>query len=242
MKTGAKFSWLLVGLCLWGKGAAAAEIGAGPPLLVRDVRHLLTPDNLAWMGLGLVAGGAAHRWDDDVAGDISDHGIAERVFDLGNMYGSSRNSLLAASVAWGLARASRRPQWVAPCSEVLRALLLANAAVGPLKVGVRRQRPDGSNRLSFPSGHSANAFAMTAVLSRRYGRGVGIPLYALTATVPLARIHARRHFFSDVVTGAALGTVAGWAVHRSGGQGGRTWTFAPLYTESGPRWQVARSF
>ncbi|NKB66292.1 MAG: phosphatase PAP2 family protein [Candidatus Latescibacteria bacterium] len=236
-----KLSVLLFFVCLWEGRVGASEMEA-LPLLVRDIQHLMARDNLAWMGLGLVAGGVAHQWDDDISGDISQNGTVTKIFDLGDRYGSSRNNILAATMAWGLARASRRPQWVAPTSEVLRALLLANAVVGPLKVGVRRRRPDGSNRFSFPSGHSANAFAVTAVLCRRYGLKVGVPLYAFTATVPLARIDARRHYLADVVAGAALGTVAGWAVHPSAELADRAWTLMPTYTRGGARLHGLLSF
>ena len=55
---------------------------------------------------------------------------------------------------------------------------------------------------------------MAAVLARRYGKIVGVPIYVLSTFVPVARIHDRHHYFSDVVAGAALGSIAGWVVMR----------------------------
>ena len=63
--------------------------------------------------------------------------------------------------------------------------------------------------------------------------GVGIPLYGFTAMVPVARIHGRRHFFSDVVGGAILGTVVGYAVTRQGEGEDRRVTWVPVRTSSG---------
>lgn len=153
------------------------------------------------------------------------------MLDLANIYGSSTYSLASVFSVWGLARVGGQKELQTVASEVLRGLVLANALVSPLKLTVGRQRPDGSNNFSFPSGHSANAFAMTAVLGRRYGWRVGVPLYVFTAAVPVARIHHRRHFFSDVVAGSALGTIAGFAVTRPEQERPLAWM--PVYTRAG---------
>ena len=60
--------------------------------------------------------------------------------------------------------------------------------VQALKYTVRRERPDGSNNKSFPSGHAASAFATATVLQRHYGWKVGAPAYALGSYVA-ARAH-----------------------------------------------------
>ena len=45
------------------------------------------------------------------------------------------------------------------------------------------RRPDGSNRKSFPSGHSATAFAAAATLENRYGWEAGAPAFVLATIV-----------------------------------------------------------
>lgn len=107
-----------------------------------------------------------------------------------------------------------------------------------LKVAVRRPRPytysaralptlrtSADARLSFPSGHSALAFA-SAMLWRRHldrqpgalGRGGAQILggAALLAAVGVAgcRVEAGRHFPTDVLAGAVLGVVGGWLIPR----------------------------
>jgi membrane-associated phospholipid phosphatase len=190
-----------------------AAFGIEPELLLRrDLMNLVRPRNLAISAMGLGVAGVAHRWDDDLAGEVGDVRPLNKVLDLGNLYGSSTLSLTITSGMWGLAKVTGLSRGEAVFSDLLRAILLANVVVTPIKFVAQRERPDGSDNLSFPSGHTANAFAMTAVLTRRYGPRFALPLYAFTAAVPLARIDRDRHFFSDVVAGAILGTVAGYAV------------------------------
>jgi len=78
------------------------------------------------------------------------------------------------------------------------------AVVYILKPTINRRRPDGGSQ-SFPSGHTASAFAGAAFLQRRYGWSYGIPAYAAAAFVGYSRVEAKRHHTSDVVAGAALG-------------------------------------
>jgi membrane-associated phospholipid phosphatase len=56
------------------------------------------------------------------------------------------------------------------------------------------------------------------VTERHYGWKAGLPAYALAAGIGLSRIEANRHHLSDVVAGAALGTIVGRTVTRVNGQ------------------------
>jgi membrane-associated phospholipid phosphatase len=80
----------------------------------------------------------------------------------------------------------------------------AMAVVYILKPTVDRTRPDGGSQ-SFPSGHSASAFAGAAFLQRRYGWRYGVPAYAVATFVAWSRVEAKRHWTSDVVAGGAIG-------------------------------------
>jgi membrane-associated phospholipid phosphatase len=105
---------------------------------------------------------------------------------------------------------------------------VVNLAFKPL---MRRRRPDrkglftgGRPRVrmpttrSFPSGHTAAAFAFATGA----GRGLpwaGPPLYALAALVGYSRVHTGVHYPLDVVAGAlagvALGELTGACVDRA---------------------------
>ena len=57
-------------------------------------------------------------------------------------------------------------EWLS--AEVFSAGIMV-AAVNGLKYSVRRMRPDGSTRNSFPSGHTATAFMGATMLHKEYG-------------------------------------------------------------------------
>ena len=78
-----------------------------------------------------------------------------------------------------------------------------------LKRLVGRSRPlDESETNSFPSGHTTLAFAMATVAGYEYTR-LRIPLYAGALATAFARIYLGRHYPSDVLAGAIIGTLAG---------------------------------
>lgn len=79
------------------------------------------------------------------------------------------------------------------------------AATLILKYSIKERRPDGSNLHSFPSGHTAVSFASAAYLQRRYGWAFGAPAYALSCYVGWGRCFSKKHYWYDVLAGAAIG-------------------------------------
>jgi membrane-associated phospholipid phosphatase len=78
------------------------------------------------------------------------------------------------------------------------------------KAVIHEERPDHSDNNSFPSGHSAIAFASATTMYKRYGWEVGMPAYALATLTASARVAAKKHHWYDVVAGAAIGSTSGW--------------------------------
>ncbi|MFT3678071.1 MAG: phosphatase PAP2 family protein [Chitinophagaceae bacterium] len=77
-----------------------------------------------------------------------------------------------------------------------------------LKHLTHQLRPDGSSYTSFPSGHTAQAFAAATFLSEEYrDRFAWMPYaaYGTAATVGLLRMANNRHYISDVLLGAGIG-------------------------------------
>lgn len=74
-----------------------------------------------------------------------------------------------------------------------------------LKYGIGRTRPDGSDNRSYPSGHSSVAFATATMYQMWYGWKGGVPAYAFATLTAFQRLDDNRHWFSDVVMGAAIG-------------------------------------
>jgi membrane-associated phospholipid phosphatase len=118
------------------------------------------------------------------------------------------------------------------------ALLLGEVAGGVLKGFIGRQRPyvtpqnshsfgfmrgfgGGDKFRSFPSGHSLAAFAAAAAVSSETSgwwpntRWIfGPALYAGATLTAASRMYDNRHWASDVIVGAGLGTFAGLKVVR----------------------------
>jgi membrane-associated phospholipid phosphatase len=101
---------------------------------------------------------------------------------------------------------------------------IVNLAIKPL-AGRRRPDPVAQSvpvaRLarmprhpSFPSGHTASAFAFAAGVSRVLPREA-LPLYALATLVAYSRVHTGVHFPADVVAGSVIGSaLGGMTAHR----------------------------
>ena len=97
---------------------------------------------------------------------------------------------------------------------------------GPLKLGAHRTRPDRlANEVpvarhvpmpvtrSFPSGHSAAAFAFAAGVGEVLPGAAG-PLRGLAAAVAYSRVHTGVHYPGDVLIGGMLGTTIAELVAR----------------------------
>lgn len=94
---------------------------------------------------------------------------------------------------------------------LLKGELMTHATVCLLKSKTNVLRPDASNRYSFPSGHTAQAFAAATFLSEEYkDRFKWMPYvsYGMASTVGLMRIANNKHYISDVLLGAGIGILS----------------------------------
>lgn len=77
-----------------------------------------------------------------------------------------------------------------------------------VKQGEHRLRPDGSGYNSFPSGHTASAFAAAEFLRQEYrdiSPWYGYAGYFVATATGTLRMYNNKHWFSDVVAGAGFG-------------------------------------
>jgi membrane-associated phospholipid phosphatase len=102
--------------------------------------------------------------------------------------------------------------------DIAEALILSEAYTEALKRSVLRTRPDGSDRFSFPSGHTSAAFAWATVADEHFGAKVGIPSYLLASAIGASRVVKDKHYLSDVLAGATLGYIVGRTVVRENGE------------------------
>lgn len=91
----------------------------------------------------------------------------------------------------------------------------------PYDVSFLRRFRAGQDYRSFPSGHSAAAFAAATSIaietSRRsptHRRYVGPTAYTIATLAGLARIYHDKHWATDVVAGAIIGSLSAHAVQR----------------------------
>ncbi len=94
--------------------------------------------------------------------------------------------------------------------------LMMTATVTGLKSITHVERPDGSSRNSFPSGHTATAFLGAEFLMQEYkdvSVWYGVAGYAVAAGTGAFRIYNNRHWLTDVAAGAGIGILSAKAAY-----------------------------
>lgn len=89
--------------------------------------------------------------------------------------------------------------------------VILNSIVYPAKKITHQLRPDGSSYTSFPSGHTAEAFASAEFMRMEYKNVsplFGLAGYLMAGTTGYLRMYNNKHWFSDVVAGAGVGILS----------------------------------
>jgi membrane-associated phospholipid phosphatase len=194
----------------------AAEIATAP----------LRWDRSDWMklGLGALAVGGAALLDEEVRKSIdlgsndTTRSIAKAIEPLGGEY------------SWGViggfflaGKLLDNDKATAVARDSLASSLIAAGAITPLlKYTIGRRRPSETPEtftlgggVSFPSGHTTQAFAIASVVASHYDSlWVKVGAYTLAGLVGWSRMETKSHYASDVVAGALIGIVVGKAVVR----------------------------
>ena len=194
----------------------------------RDFSHLATLDSAMVLGAGGAIAALAHPLDGEINARLVGDPWVEDAFAPGKIigYGLVQGGVAVITYAWG--RKTKAPRVVHIGVDLLRAQILTAGLTYGLKFAVRRDRPDTTG-YSFPSGHASVTFASASVLQRHFG-WKGALAYSLSAYVAASRLHENRHYLSDVIFGAAVGTIAGRTVTKHGRD---TWSVAAAPTRGG---------
>ena len=105
-----------------------------------------------------------------------------------------KNNLVDASLIYGM-------------SHLIGQVLI----VSNVKKLTNTMRPDSSNRLSFPSGHTAQAFISAEFLRREYkdvSPWIGAAGYAVAVGTGFLRMYNNKHWLNDVIAGAGVGILS----------------------------------
>lgn len=97
-------------------------------------------------------------------------------------------------------------------AQLIQSEAVTLGVVEVLKSSTHKMRPDGSDNKSFPSGHAAVAFSAAQYLQMKGGWEYGAPAYAVASYVAYARVDAKKHYWSDVVAGGAIGALTTYAL------------------------------
>jgi hypothetical protein len=192
-----------------------------------DFLHFLSVQSAVTLAVGGGAALAVHPWDDDIQDEFRENTRLEDFFAPGNVYGNFGVQLGGAFGVYAIGRIGGYSHLAILGSDLIRAQLLSQGYVQVIKYAAQRERPDDSDKRSFPSGHAAATFATANVIRRHYGWGWGSLGYGLAAYVATARMAHDRHYLSDVIFGAAIGIAGGRTVTVSHDKNRATVTFAP---------------
>jgi membrane-associated phospholipid phosphatase len=200
--------------------AISAEAQKQPP-----VPHLFTGGDLMFLG-GTIAGTTVAMLNDraltDKAIEVENNPDQRRVAQFFQPLGRTTYVVPAALALYGAARLTGHPHVARRSGRVALAVMISTTVTQGIKQAVGRERPldsptnstsfhPFSGSSSFPSGHAVTAFAAAVALDRETsGRWVPYVVYPAAAMVAWSRVHDRKHWTSDVISGAALGSWTAW--------------------------------
>ena len=194
------------------RGDGRRTMGRLPANLGRSAIGVFHADNLVPFLVGGAGAAAGSFADDEVRDSVNYSGSGwGRTFATagGPMWGS-----MFAAGMFTAGRLSDHARFRAMTYDMVDAVIVNFGYSEVIKVAVGRERPNGENNRSFPSGHASNAFAIATVVERHYGWKLGVPAYVIAGVVGASRIQQDKHYVSDVVAGATLGYIVARTVVR----------------------------
>lgn len=187
---------------------AFADVSDGESFFSRHVRpgleRAIDSRSLSLIASGAAAVATAHQFDPQVRDTWRDHQrLSRETTRWGENYG---HYVVGTAIALGQTYFDRDNGL-----SHLRAIVGALVVTQSLKYSVRRDRPNQSESVSFPSGHTSDAFASATSLTYAYGWRAGLVAYPIATFVALSRLADDMHWFSDVTAGALIGIWMGRA-------------------------------
>jgi hypothetical protein len=210
----------------FAEGDGHRTLAAFPKNVGRGLVSVFRTENVIPMVFGASLAGSGNFVDRHAQSMFG--GKAQGFGAIGEKAGSMKVMIPLTVGLFAAGRTSSDSRFRAATYDMAEAVVVNGIYTAGLKNAVKRQRPDGSDRLSFPSGHTSSTFAMASVANAHYGAKVGIPAFALASAIGFSRVERGKHNVSDVLAGATLGFVVGRSVSRDNGVAprGRSTRFA----------------
>jgi len=168
--------------------------------------------NLLILGTAGMGALLAYQFDEQIRDYTQQHRILHhRVSRFGDLYGVMGSAiLLPVSIIITSKAVDDSNREMKQKLEFAASALVANGVTTViLKKLIGRERPNGLNDRSMPSGHTSQSFAVAAVVNEIYGQNAGIVAYLIASLVGISRINDNDHYLSDVIVGAGIGTAIG---------------------------------
>lgn len=171
-----------------------------------NYKQLIIPTIFISYGALGFANGQVNQWNEDIQQEVisKNHGTTN-IDDVMTFVPAA--SVYALNIAGIKGKNSLKNETII----LVTSLAITTATVYTLKYTTNEMRPDVSSNDSFPSGHTAIAFAGAEFLYQEYkdkSIWYGIGGYAIATTTGLLRVYNNRHWFSDVVAGAGIGILS----------------------------------
>jgi len=161
--------------------------------LVADLQHIPSRRNFSVLALGGGLAAAAHPVDRTFNARLRSHydGV-NTAFAAGKYVGNTPEQVAMSVGTYAFGRIRHQPKVSHLGMDLLQAQIMSEILVQPLKLATRRQRPDLSNRQSFPSGHASVTFAAATVIERHLGWRKSVLGYTIASYVAASRLHDNR--------------------------------------------------
>lgn len=163
---------------------------------------------MTYIGVPLVVGGLIVRSEDDHFRSLRNDYMPR--FDR---HADDYMQYAPAAIMLGMkvAGVQSRSSWGRMIVSDAFSAILMGSVVNTLKRTTNVERPDGSNRHSFPSGHTATAFMTATMFNKECGHKspwIGVGAYSMATVTGLMRMANNKHWLSDVLTGAGIGILS----------------------------------
>jgi hypothetical protein len=182
--------------------------------------------HLFYTGLSLAAMYGMSYYDQELVNDVQDryHGRFKNFLDIANEFGTVAYVIPGTLLLTGTSLLTDSRKFQDAAFTSLQSVLIADGISGIIKYTVGRSRPETgqgphhfkpfSGNFSFPSGHTTTAFAWITPWVLYYPNIFTYALFILPVGTGLARMAKDKHWATDVLAGAFIGSTVAYLLHK----------------------------